>query len=137
MSYNKAKEERKWKKWKNAEEKQLRALGVSEDIIKRLHTYDKEQFNKERQYKQKQVEWTQEMDLRFAQTIELSIKDVNSLLNSIDDSHLLCILSKQDAITLQIILYKIMGYTSEEIAGQIALKTNAIDKRICRLKKKL
>ena len=31
MAYNKASEERKWRLWKEAEEKQLRELGVSED----------------------------------------------------------------------------------------------------------
>lgn len=31
MAYNKAKEERKWRLWKEAEEKKLRSLGVSED----------------------------------------------------------------------------------------------------------
>ena len=29
MAYNKAKEEKKWRLWKEAEEKQLRNLGVS------------------------------------------------------------------------------------------------------------
>lgn len=33
MAYNKASEERKWRLWKEAEEKQLRELGVSEDRI--------------------------------------------------------------------------------------------------------
>ena len=31
MAYNKAKEEKKWRLWKEAEEKQLRNLGVNED----------------------------------------------------------------------------------------------------------
>ena len=33
MAYNKAKEEKKWRLWKEAEEKQLRSLGVNEDDI--------------------------------------------------------------------------------------------------------
>ena len=33
MAYNKAKEEKKWRLWKEAEEKQLRNLGVNEDDI--------------------------------------------------------------------------------------------------------
>ena len=32
MAYNKAKEEKKWRLWKEAEEKQLRSLGVNEEI---------------------------------------------------------------------------------------------------------
>ena len=40
MAYNKAKEERKWRLWKEAEEKKLRSLGVSEDAIEQLHIHD-------------------------------------------------------------------------------------------------
>ena len=40
MAYNKARAEKKWLKWKEAEEKKLRELGVDEETIQRLHTYD-------------------------------------------------------------------------------------------------
>ena len=40
MSFNYGKEEKKWRLWKEAEEKQLRSLGVSEDTIEQLHTHD-------------------------------------------------------------------------------------------------
>ena len=33
MAYNKAKEEKKWRLWKEAEENKLRSLGVDEDTI--------------------------------------------------------------------------------------------------------
>ena len=36
MSYNHGKEERKWRLWKEAEEKKLRELGVDEDTIEQL-----------------------------------------------------------------------------------------------------
>lgn len=39
MAYNHRKEEKKWIFWKTQEEKQLRELGVDEDVIQRLHTY--------------------------------------------------------------------------------------------------
>ena len=45
MAYNKAKAEREWLRWKEAEEKKLRELGVDEETIQRLHTYDWAQFN--------------------------------------------------------------------------------------------
>ena len=38
MAYNKAKEEKKWRLWKEAEEKQLRKLGVDESTIETLRT---------------------------------------------------------------------------------------------------
>lgn len=50
MAYNKAKEERKWRLWKEAEEKKLRSLGVSEDAIEQLHIHDWAVFNSDRRY---------------------------------------------------------------------------------------
>lgn len=40
MAYNKAREEKKWRLWKEAEEKQLRSLGVSEKDIEKLRVHD-------------------------------------------------------------------------------------------------
>ena len=48
MAYNKAKEEKKWRLWKEAEEKQLRKLGVDENTIETLRTYDWAIFNSDR-----------------------------------------------------------------------------------------
>ena len=50
MAYNKAKEEKKWRLWKEAEEKQLRKLGVDENTIETLRTYDWAIFNSDRRY---------------------------------------------------------------------------------------
>ena len=36
MAYNKAKEEKKWRLWKEAEENKLRSLGVDEDTISKF-----------------------------------------------------------------------------------------------------
>lgn len=37
MAYNKARAEKQWLKWKEAEEKKLRELGVDKETIQRLH----------------------------------------------------------------------------------------------------
>lgn len=50
MAYNKAREEKKWRLWKEAEEKQLRSLGVSENDIERLRVHDWAIFNSDRRY---------------------------------------------------------------------------------------
>ena len=136
MAYNKAKAEREWLRWKEAEEKKLRELGVDEETIQRLHTYDWAQFNKERQYRQRQVDWSPYVDWAAAQELELPVEDTESLLDSIEDTELLRVLSKEDKITLQIILDKLQGYTSIEIAEKTGLTETAIRQRISRLKKK-
>lgn len=137
MAYNKAKAERQWLRWKEAEEKELRKLGVDEDTIQRLHTYDWAQFNKERQYLQRQVEWSPFVDLISAQDIELPVEDTQALLDSIEDTDLFSLLQNTDKLTLEIIFMKMNGYSSKEISEQTGLSVNAIDLRIFKLKKKL
>ena len=96
MAYNKAKAEKEWLRWKEAEEKKLRELGVDEETIQRLHTYDWAQFNKERQYRQRQVDWLPYVEWSTAQDLELPVEDTKSLLDSIEDTELLRILSNHD-----------------------------------------
>lgn len=76
------------------------------------------------------------MDWVSAQDLELPVEDTDALLDSIEDTHLLHILSKEDKLTLQIILYKLQGFTSLEIAEKTGLKEAAVRQRISRLKKK-
>lgn len=137
MAYNKAKAEREWLRWKEAEEKKLRELGVDEETIQRLHTYDWAQFNKERQYLQRQVEWSPYIDLIFAQDLELPVEDTESLLDSIEDIELFSLLHNVDKLTLEILFMKMDGYGSKEISEKTGLSVNAIDLRIFKLKKKL
>ena len=136
MAYNKAKAEREWLRWKEAEEKKLRELGVDEETIQRLHTYDWAQFNKERQYLQRQVEWSSYIDWVSAQDLDLPVEDTEALLDSIEDMELLRLLSKEDKLTLEIILYKLQGFTSIEIAEKTGLTETTVRQRISRLKKK-
>ena len=137
MAYNKAKAEREWLRWKEAEEKKLRELGVDEETIQRLHTYDWAQFNKERQYLQRQVEWSPYIDLISAQDLELPVEDTESLLDSIEDIELFSLLHNVDKLTLEILFMKMDGYGSKEISEKTGLSVNAIDLRLYKLKKKL
>ena len=136
MAYNKAKAEKKWIQWKDAEEKKLRELHVDEETIQRLHTYDWAQFNKERQYLQRRVIWSPYVDWISAQDLELPVEDTGSLLDSIENIKLLRILSKEDKLTLQIVLYKLQGFTSIKIGEKVGLTETAVRQRISRLKKK-
>ena len=52
MTFNKAKEELKWKCWKDKEEKVLRKLGMEESSIEILRQMDWEDFNAERRYRE-------------------------------------------------------------------------------------
>ena len=137
MPYNKARAEKEWLTWKMAEEVKLRELGMDEETIQRLHTYDWAQFNKERQYLQRQVEWSPYVDWVSAQDLELPVEDTESLLDSIEDMELLRILSKEDKLTIQIAFLKMSGFNGYEIADRTGLTQKAVNLRMVRLRKKL
>lgn len=137
MAYNKAKAEREWLRWKEAEEKKLRELGVDEDTIQRLHTYDREQFNKERQYRQRQVEWSPYVEETSAQELELPIENTEFLLDSIENPELFSFLHTVDKLTIQIAFLKMSGYNGYEIAEKTGLSQKAVNLRMVRLRKKL
>ena len=127
----------KWFRWKEAEEKKLRELGVDEETIQRHHTYDWAQFNKERQYRQRQVDWSPYVEWSTAQDLELPVEDTKSLLDSIEDTELLRVLSKEDKLTIQIAFLKMSGFNGYEIAEKTGLTQKAVNLRMVRLRKKL
>ena len=137
MAYNKARAEKQWLEWKEAEEKKHRELGVDEETIQRLHTYDWAQFNKERQYLQRQVEWSPYVDWASAQDLELPVEDTESLLDSIEDMELFSLLRAVDKLTLEILIMRMDGYSSKEIASSLGIDEYAVNMRIYRLRKKL
>ena len=137
MAYNKAKAEQEWLRWKEAEEKKLRELGVAEDTIQRLHTYDWAQFKSERRFLERWEEWSPYVEWIAAKDVELPSETTDNLLDSIEDSQLFHALQSADKHTLQIILLKLEGYSSREIARLLGVDEYGVNMRIYRLRKKL
>ena len=137
MAYNKARAEKEWLKWKEAEETKLRELGVDEDTIQRLHTYDWVQFNKERRFLQRWESWTPYIDQLSAQELEIPEDSEENLLDSIENEKLLRLILETDRITLKIAFLKMEGFDSQEIAQHLRLSVNAVDLRMYRLKQKI
>ena len=108
MAYNKAKEEKKWRLWKEAEEKQLRNLGVTEDDIEQLRIHDWAIFNSDRRYYQRVQETGTYLDELAEDTTQPEVKTVEDFLDSIENQHLYQVLIKVDRLTLQIALMKIL-----------------------------
>ena len=137
MAYNKAREEKKWLLWKEAEEKKLRQLGVSEDIIKRLHESDWEDFRAERRFFEHFPDTNTYIDWQAADESGADIRSVQDLLDDIENRELHRLLLSVDKLTLQIAIWKMEGYTSAEISKKSGLSINAIDLRIWHLKRKI
>ena len=134
MSYNKARAEKEWLRWKNAEEQQLRELGVDEEIIQQLHTYDWEVFKSDRRYYEKLSDTS-----LYSVTEEKtrSLHTVQELLDEIENEHLFTALQAQDEMTLEIVLHKLDGYTYDDISKKCGISANAVKLRMWKFKKKL
>ena len=134
---NHGKAERKWKLWKEKEEKILRDSGVSEDIIEAIRLYDRQAFNSDRRYYERVQETGTYLDELAEDTTQPEVKTVEDFLDSIENQCLYQILIKVDTFTLQIALMKIQGYSTREIAVYLDITEKAVYRRMDRLKEKL
>ena len=137
MAYNKAREEKKWRLWKEAEEKQLRSLGVSENDIEKLRVHDWAIFNSDRRYYQRMQETGTYLEEVAADITQPEIKTVEDFLDNIENQQPYQVLIKVDRLTLQAILLQIQGYSIAEIATVLGMKEDTVYKRLGRLKQKI
>ena len=137
MAYNKAREEKKWRLWKEAEEKQLLSLGVSEKDIEKLRVHDWAIFNSDRRYYQRMQETGTYLEEVAADMTQPEIKTVEDFLDNIENQQLYQVLIKVDRLTLQAILLQIQGYSIAEIAAILGMKEDTVYKRLGRLKQKI
>ncbi|GAA0797713.1 hypothetical protein GCM10008910_20840 [Faecalicatena orotica] len=137
MAYNKAKEEKKWRLWKEAEETQMRKLGVDESTIETLRTHDWAIFNSDRRYYQRMQETGTYLEGVAEDTTQPEIKTVDDFLDSIENQRLYQVLIKVDRLTLQAILLQLQGFSVAEIALLLDMKEDAVYKRLGRLKQKI
>jgi RNA polymerase sigma-70 factor (ECF subfamily) len=137
MAYNHGREERKWRIWKEAEEKILRDCGVPESTIEEIRIYDRADFNSNRRF----YRWTNDVaeyleDMQDKQKPK-EIATITDLLDEIENENLYRALLTVDKRTLQIVLLKMQGYSPKEIAPIVDLSVGAIYARLDHLRKKL
>ena len=137
MKYNYEKEKLRWEKDKLLEEKLLKKNNVNHSIINMLRNYDWNDFKRERSFKTHQnVTKDVFFDLK-ATYYEKEINSINDLMDEIENENLYKILSKEDNITLKILVYKIQGYSTKEIANILGITIDNIYYRIKKLRKKI
>ena len=137
MSFNYGREEKKWRLWKEAEEKELRGLGVDEDTIEKLHIYDWAVFNSDKRYYRRLKDSGTYLEEFAEDAAQPEVRTVEDFLDSIENQKLYQILIKVDRLTLQIAVMKMQGYSTHEIAVQFTITEKAIYRRMDRLKEKL
>lgn len=135
MAYNHGKEERRWRIWKDNEEMTLRKHG--ENTIEQIRAYDREIFNSDRRFYQRLQETDTYLDTVAESEQHTEVKTVGDLLNEIENESLYQALLTIDRCTLQIVLLKMKGYSTKEIAPIVGLTTGAVYSRLEYLRKKL
>lgn len=136
MAFNKAREERKWKQWKEKEEALLRTLGMDEESILELRSSDWEEFKAERRYQDHRAVFPEYQD--WESTVdEQEVSNISVLLDSISDKRLFDILWNTDKKTLQFLLLKMMGFSGREISEKAGVSEDTINTKIRRLRKKI
>lgn len=135
MAYNKNREEKKWKRWKEQEETLMRKLGVDEEIIRSLREYDWNVFLQDRRIRERQYPAMDELFLNVSKEMKKDITTLSDLLDEIENESLLAYLKSVDKGTLVILLLKVMGYSTQEISTILHISPVAIYHRIHRLRK--
>lgn len=137
MKYNYEKEKLRWEKDKLLEEKLLKKNNVNHSIINMLRNYDWNDFKRERSFKTHQnVTKDVFFDLK-ATYDEKEINSINDLMDEIENENLYKICFKEDNITLKILVYKIQGYSTKEIANILGITIDNIYYRIKKIRKKI
>ncbi len=137
MAYNHGREERKWRLWKEAEEKILRKYGVDESTIEEIRIYDRVEFNSNRRFYRRMNDVAEYLEEMADTEPQAEVHSVEDLLNEIDSEALYRVLLTVDKRTLLILLLKMQGYTTKEIAPIVGLTAGAIYARLDHLRKKL
>ena len=111
MAYNHGREDRKWRIWKEAEEKLLRECGVDEATIEQIRMADRADFNSNRRF----YRWTNDvaeyLEDMAGRERQAEVGTVAELLEEIESENLYQVLVTVDGRTLKIVLLKMQGYS--------------------------
>ena len=115
----------------------LREHGVDETTIEQIRTDDRADFNSNRRFYHGTSDFGEYLEGMADRERDTEVKSVADLLDEIEDETLYRALLTVDRRTLQIILLKMQGYSTKEIAPLVGLTTGAIYARLDHLRKKL
>ena len=137
MAYNHGREDRKWRIWKEAEEKILRECGVDEATIEQIRTDDRADFNSNRRFYRWASDFGEYLEGMADREKQAEVRSVSDLLDEIESETLYLALITVDRRTLQIVLLKMQGYSTKEIAASVKLSTKSVYRRMEKLQSRL
>lgn len=135
MSYNYRKEYAKWKRWKEQEERILKQMKMPKNKINELREFDWAKFNDERRFTRKQNITNDQYFALIPVNDKKEFKNINDILDSIEDEALYEYLKDEEPVLLTIILLKIQGFSIKEISKLINIPISTIYRKIEKIKK--
>lgn len=135
MSYNYRKEYAKWKRWKEQEERILKQMNMPKNKINELREFDWAQFNDERRFTKKQNITNDQYFALIPVNDKKEFKNINDILDSIEDEALYEYLKDEEPVLLTVILLKIQGFSIKEISKVINIPISTIYRKIEKIKR--
>lgn len=135
MSYNYRKEYAKWKRWKEQEERILKQMNMPKNKINELREFDWAQFNDERRFTRKQNITNDQYFALIPVNDKKEFKNINDILDSIEDEALYEYLKDEEPVLLTVILLKIQGFSIKEILKLINMPISTIYRKIEKIKR--
>lgn len=137
MGHNHGRDYKEWLDKKEKEERLLRQLGVDEGTIQILRNYDYRLFLDDRRFTDHERATSEGLFLMVPAYDPVIIATPEKLLDEIEDVTVYYVLKKSDRRLLEILILLMQDYTIEEIAEDLHMSTNAVYKRLEKLRKKL
>ena len=115
----------------------MRECGIDEAVIEQIRTDDRADFNSNRRFYRWASDFGEYLEGMADREKQAEVRSVSDLLDEIESENLYQALIAVDKHTMQIVLLKMQGYSTKEIAPLVGLTTGAIYARMEHLRKKL
>ena len=137
MVYNSLKSYWIWRRKKEAEEKEWRALGVDENIIEEIHDFDRIAYNSDDRFYKRLYDVGDFYEEIIEDKSQREVTTVEQLLDEVENPAMYKILKKTSEKTLQILLMRVRGYSVKDITEILHLSKTSVYKRIKNVREKL
>ena len=143
MSYNYGREVRRLQNRQAQEDAELREAGVSEVFIEILHKMNWRDLKADRVFYTHNVQSIEDVfdivtyTMHDENSVDNIVNTIEELLDMIDNPALRQLLMDTDKLTLKMLFLKMQGYSVDDIAMELGKQTDAVYKRLSRIKKKI
>ncbi len=137
MAYNSLKSYWIWRRKKEAEEKEFRALGANEDFIAEIHDFDRIAYNSDDRFYKRLYDVGDFYEEIVEDNSQQEITSVEQLLDEVENPAMYKILKKTSEKTLQILLMRVRGYSVKDISEILHISKVSVYKRIKTVRDKL